>query len=101
MVIGAIIIATVAETAISTALGTDEQHLVVKGPLGCVEIMGRSVVERMVDRFLEADVELVSVLSDARVALRRSGSPGSALLGRMLMMPVIYKGRVTCIPVGP
>jgi hypothetical protein len=33
VVIGAIIIATVAEPAISTALGTDEQHLVVKGPV--------------------------------------------------------------------
>jgi len=49
VVIGAIIIATAEEPAISTALGTDEQHLVVKGPLGCVEIMGRSVVEHMVD----------------------------------------------------
>jgi hypothetical protein len=67
VVIGAIIIATAEEPAISTAPG--EQHLVVKGPLGCVEIMGRSVVERMVERFLEAEVELVSVLTDARVAL--------------------------------
>jgi hypothetical protein len=62
VVIGAIIIATVEEPAISTAFGIDEPHVVVKGPLGCVEIMGRSVVERMVERFLEADVELVSVL---------------------------------------
>jgi hypothetical protein len=69
VVIGAIIIATVEEPAISTALGIGEQHAVVKGPLGCVEIMGRSVVERMVERFLEADVECVSVLTDARVAL--------------------------------
>jgi hypothetical protein len=69
VVIGAIIIATVEEPAISTPLGIAEQHVVVKGPLGCVEIMGRSVVERMVERFLEADVELVSVLTDARVAL--------------------------------
>jgi hypothetical protein len=69
VVIGAIIIATVEEPAISTALGIGEQHAVVKGPLGCVEIMGRSVVERMVERFLEADVERVSVLTDARVAL--------------------------------
>jgi hypothetical protein len=68
VVIGAIIIATVEEPAISTAFGIDEQDVVVKGPLGCVEIMGRSVVERMVERFLEADVELVSVLTDRRVA---------------------------------
>lgn len=32
------------------------------GPLACVDILGRSLIERNIDRFLEADVELVSVL---------------------------------------
>jgi NDP-sugar pyrophosphorylase family protein len=32
------------------------------GPLACVDILGRSLTERTIDRFLEADVELVSVL---------------------------------------
>lgn len=70
MVIGAIIIiGAVEEQAIPTAPESDEQQVVFEGPLGCVEIMGRSVVERMVERFLAADVEVVSVLADARVAL--------------------------------
>ncbi len=71
MVVGAIIIIGASEErAIPTAPGvTSEQHAVVEGPLGCVEIMGCPVVERMVERFLAADVEVVSILADARVAL--------------------------------
>ena len=70
MVIGAIIIVGAAEVpAGPIAAEVLEQNVVVEGPLGCVEIMGRSVVERMVERFLAADVEVVSVLADARVTL--------------------------------
>ena len=70
MVIGAIvIIGPVEEQAIPTVTKIGEQHVVVEGPLGCVEVMGRSVVERMIERFLAAEVEVVSVLADARVAL--------------------------------
>ena len=70
MVIGAIvIIGAVKEQAIPTAYEIGPQHVVVEGALGCVEIMGRSVVERMIERFLAAEVEVVSVLVDARVAL--------------------------------
>jgi NDP-sugar pyrophosphorylase family protein len=35
---------------------------VVQSPLSCIEILGQSVVERIVDRFLGADVETVTVL---------------------------------------
>lgn len=70
MVIGAvIIIGKVEEPAVSTGLESSDQRLVVEEPLGCVEIMGRSVVECMIERFLGADVEVVSILVDARVAL--------------------------------
>ena len=70
MAIGAIIvIGGCEEQAKSTALEIGERHRVVEGPLGCVEIMGRSVVERMVERFLAADVEVISLLADSRVAL--------------------------------
>lgn len=71
MVIGAIIvIGAVEEQATPTAPAREiSRQQVVEGPLGCVEILGRSVVERMVERFLAADAEAVSVLVDARVAL--------------------------------
>lgn len=69
MVIGAIIIiGAVGEQATRSAPQIGRPQ-VVEGPLGCVEILGRSVVERMVQRFLSADVKAVSVLADARVAL--------------------------------
>jgi hypothetical protein len=71
--IGAIIIVgAIGEQAISPARGISEQA-VVEGPLACVEIMGRSVVARMAARFLAADVEVVSILTDARVALPSFG----------------------------
>jgi hypothetical protein len=69
VVIGAIIIiGAVGEQATP---GAPEGGLpqVVEGSLGCVEILGRSVVERMVERFLSADVEVVSVVADARAVL--------------------------------
>jgi len=68
VVIGAIIIGTVAGQAIPN-ISEANQHAVVEGPLGCVEIMGRSVVDRMVERFLAADVEAVTILANASVAL--------------------------------
>jgi len=37
-------------------------------PLGCVEIAGRSMTERMIERFLGAGVETVTVLVDAVMA---------------------------------
>lgn len=36
-------------------------------PLACIEILGRSIVERMVERFLAADAEMVSVVVDSRI----------------------------------
>lgn len=67
--LGAIItLGTSGEKAVSTAHGVSEPASVV-GHLACVEIMGRSVTERMVDRFVAIDAEIVSILADARVAL--------------------------------
>ena len=37
-------------------------------PLGCVEIVGRSMTERMIERFLGAGIDTVSVLADAAMA---------------------------------
>src|ERR1700678_1869364 len=35
-------------------------------PLGCIDVIGCSAAERMIERFLNAEVEIVSVLMDAR-----------------------------------
>lgn len=67
MVIGAIIIIGGAEVISPSRKGS--QPLAMEKPLGCVEVMGRSVVERMVERFLTADVEVVSIVARAGEAL--------------------------------
>jgi hypothetical protein len=69
VVIGAIIIGSAAQPAMVGAGDIHPQNAIVEDPLGFVEVMGRSVMERMVDRFLAADIEIVSVLADPRVAL--------------------------------
>ena len=38
------------------------KNFLVDGPLACVEIVGRSMTERLIERFLSAGVEVVSVL---------------------------------------
>jgi hypothetical protein len=69
VVVGAIIIGSVAEQAVLAAGKISQPCAIVEHPMGCMEVMGRSVMERMVDRFLAADVEVVSVLADTGVAL--------------------------------
>src|SRR6202020_1994837 len=39
-----------------------EESVPLSEPLACVETLGRSVVDRMIQRFAQADVELISVL---------------------------------------
>jgi hypothetical protein len=69
VVIGAIIIGSAAQPAMAGAGDIGQQNAIVEDPLGFVEVMGRSVMERMVDRFLAADIEMVSVLADPQVVL--------------------------------
>ena len=45
-----------------------ENEIVFLEPLSCIEILGRSVVERTIDRLLRADIEAVSVLVAADIA---------------------------------
>src|ERR1700676_162981 len=41
-----------------------DQALVVEGSLACVEILGRSVLERTVERLCRMGVEIISVVMD-------------------------------------
>jgi NDP-sugar pyrophosphorylase family protein len=43
------------------AARVERTDFLVSGPLTCVEILGRSVVERTIERFVKADVEAISV----------------------------------------
>jgi len=49
------------EVFCSAALETDQKALLTQ-PLACVDVLGRSVLESMIERFLRADVEAVTVL---------------------------------------
>jgi len=53
------------------ALVRNEQSAMLPGPLCFVEVCGRSVMDRMSDRFIEAGVETVSVLIDAELSYPR------------------------------
>src|SRR5579864_4529907 len=52
---------------VSTKAGSEDE-IVFSEPFSCVDILGRSVVERTIDRLLCADAEAVSVLVAADVA---------------------------------
>jgi NDP-sugar pyrophosphorylase family protein len=52
---------------VSTKAGSEDE-IVFSEPFSCVDILGRSVVERTIDRLLRADAEAVSVLVAADVA---------------------------------
>jgi NDP-sugar pyrophosphorylase family protein len=73
----AAIVVVEAETADSypaTPLETKPGQVAEAGePLACVEIMGRSMLERTIDRFVRADADVVSVLvsGDAAYTARR------------------------------
>ncbi|MGB7147877.1 MAG: hypothetical protein WBD45_01935 [Terriglobales bacterium] len=43
----------------------ERTDFLASGPLTCVEILGRSVVERTIERFVKADVETISVQVEA------------------------------------
>src|ERR1700691_511925 len=64
-----------ARWAASTATETGVR---LGAPLACIEVVGQSAAERMIERFLNAEVEVVSVLLQAgkfRQKLRFRGSP--------------------------
>jgi NDP-sugar pyrophosphorylase family protein len=68
--LGAIVVVGGALEALSsTALQTGTQDSPLTGPLEGVEIMGRSMVDRMVERFVRAGVEVVTVLVPAGIPL--------------------------------
>lgn len=52
----------------STTLQGSRGSTLVDGPLVCVEILGKSLLERTVERLLSSDVDVVSVLLDESVA---------------------------------
>jgi NDP-sugar pyrophosphorylase family protein len=57
------------ELPASSAASVSDQPLVLwDEPLACLEILGRTTVERMIERFLREDLAVVSVLVDASVA---------------------------------
>ena len=78
MVLGAILVVGAgSQSAVDIAMGPSGQGnddpeallatAVLEGPLACAEILGRSMVERAIERFFSADVDVVSVLVDASV----------------------------------
>lgn len=46
-------------------------------PLACVEVLGRSVVGRLIDELRRADVDTISVFADAAIAPRHAGVDSS------------------------
>jgi NDP-sugar pyrophosphorylase family protein len=61
-----VVIGAEGESVFSTPPQGITEEAALSDPLACVEILGRSVTDRMIERFLRADVELVSVLVQAR-----------------------------------
>ena len=61
----------------SSAASVSDQPLgLLDEPLACLEILGRTTVERMLERFLREDLAVVSVLVDASVShLVSTGKP--------------------------
>jgi hypothetical protein len=61
--LGAVVVAGAEHKPVGSAAPQGAgRESIFAGPLACVDILGRSLTERTIDRFLEADVELVSVL---------------------------------------
>jgi NDP-sugar pyrophosphorylase family protein len=52
----------------STAPNRSEQESLLVDPLACIDVMGRSMMERIVERFVRAGVDVVSVLVPSAMA---------------------------------
>ncbi len=65
------------ETGGSMVLTGAEAHDLFTEPLACIEVAGRSMAERMVERFISAGVEVVSVLTEAEEVLRMPWALGT------------------------
>jgi len=61
----------------SAALQGVGREPVLAEPLACADILGRSLTERTIERFLDADVEIVSVLAPSEKFLKRAFSSAS------------------------
>ncbi len=78
MGLGAIVVIGAEREGIrSTARQGTGQQTLLAGPLACFDILGRSMVERTVERFARADVEFVTVLVAAEKLHGASVSTGT------------------------
>jgi NDP-sugar pyrophosphorylase family protein len=77
LIVGAETGKTADEFPASSGLNVSDQPLgLLNEPLACLEILGRTTVERMIERFLREDLAVVSVLIDASVSrLVSTGKP--------------------------
>jgi NDP-sugar pyrophosphorylase family protein len=73
--LGAIVVIGAESDAFSSSAAQGAESLVAQ-PLACVDILGRSMLERAIERFARADVESVTVLA---VAGRISSVPEAAI----------------------
>jgi NDP-sugar pyrophosphorylase family protein len=64
----AAIVVVGAESEAFCSTARQEQKTLLEAPLACVEILGRSMIERTIERFVHAGVEAVSVLVSAEVS---------------------------------
>jgi hypothetical protein len=78
LIVGAETGTTADDLPASSAVSVGDRHLgLLNEPLACLEILGRTTVERMVQCFLREDLTVVSVLIDASVShlVSTSGNP--------------------------
>lgn len=69
LIVGAISETTVGELPASSAASISSQPLgLADAPLACLEILGRTTVDRMLERLLWEDLAVVSVLVDSNVS---------------------------------
>jgi NDP-sugar pyrophosphorylase family protein len=60
--LGAIVVVGAEREIFSSAAPQSDLKALLTQPLACVEILGRSVLESMIERFVRADVETITVL---------------------------------------
>ena len=62
MGLGAIVVVGAEQEIFSSAAPQSDLKALLTQPLACVEVLGRSVLESMIERFVRADVETITVL---------------------------------------
>jgi hypothetical protein len=63
--------------AAATSSGPADDPLLLGSPLACFEILGRSSTERMIERFVRVEVDVISVLVEADVSFQMPPLRGS------------------------